>query len=473
MRVGPLPGFAPGRCYMTDRETDRAQPQAMEAEASVLGAMLLERDALARAVELLDQTCFYLDSHRVIFSAIAALYDRGVVADSVTVTEELKKRKQLDKAGGASYLSMLLERVATGANVEYHSRIVLEKALLRKLIQSATGIVQRSYEGAEDIDKLLDDAEGMIFGIRQSRLKRGFVQVRELIKGSFETIEELSREKKHITGLETGFVDLDTRTSGFQKSDFIVVASRPSMGKTSFALNVAQHAAIERGIPVGLFSLEMSKEQVVQRMLCSEARVDAHRVRTGRLKDPDWPRLTAAAGRLSEAPIYIDDSATLSIWELKSKARRLKNEVDLGVVMVDYMQLVSGPTTENRQQEISAISRSLKALAKELEIPVVAMSQLSRAVEARGGERRPMLSDLRESGAIEQDADVVILIYRPVVYGFAKEGQEEAAEIIVAKQRNGPTGTDKLTFKREYTRFENVAAVQEAAAVEETPEWVR
>ncbi|MFQ5906043.1 MAG: replicative DNA helicase, partial [bacterium] len=330
-----------------------------------------------------------------------------------------------------------------------------------------------SYEGAEDIDKLLDDAEGMIFGIRQSRLKRGFVQVRELIKGSFETIEELSREKKHITGLETGFVDLDTRTSGFQKSDFIVVASRPSMGKTSFALNVAQHAAIERGIPVGLFSLEMSKEQVVQRMLCSEARVDAHRVRTGRLKDPDWPRLTAAAGRLSEAPIYIDDSATLSIWELKSKARRLKNEVDLGVVMVDYMQLVSGPTTENRQQEISAISRSLKALAKELEIPVVAMSQLSRAVEARGGERRPMLSDLRESGAIEQDADVVILIYRPVVYGFAKEGQEEAAEIIVAKQRNGPTGTDKLTFKREYTRFENVAAVQEAAAVEETPEWVR
>lgn len=458
---------------MTDRETDRAQPQAMEAEASVLGAMLLERDALARAVELLDQTCFYLDSHRVIFSAIAALYDRGVVADSVTVTEELKKRKQLDKAGGASYLSMLLERVATGANVEYHSRIVLEKALLRKLIQSATGIVQRSYEGAEDIDKLLDDAEGMIFGIRQSRLKRGFVQVRELIKGSFETIEELSREKKHITGLETGFVDLDTRTSGFQKSDFIVVASRPSMGKTSFALNVAQHAAIERGIPVGLFSLEMSKEQVVQRMLCSEARVDAHRVRTGRLKDPDWPRLTAAAGRLSEAPIYIDDSATLSIWELKSKARRLKNEVDLGVVMVDYMQLVSGPTTENRQQEISAISRSLKALAKELEIPVVAMSQLSRAVEARGGERRPMLSDLRESGAIEQDADVVILIYRPVVYGFAKEGQEEAAEIIVAKQRNGPTGTDKLTFKREYTRFENVAAVQEAAAVEETPEWVR
>lgn len=458
---------------MADRETERGQPQAVEAEASVLGAMLLERDAIARAVELLDETCFYLDSHRVIFTGIALLYDRGVAVDSVTVTEELKKRKQLDKAGGASYLSMLLERVATGANVEYHSRIVLEKAMLRKLIQSATGIVQRSYEGAEDIDKLLDDAEGMIFGIRQSRLKRGFVPIRDLIRGSFETIEELSKEKKHITGLETGFVDLDTRTSGFQRNDFIVVASRPSMGKTSFALNVAQHAAIERGIPVAVFSLEMSKEQVAQRMLCSEARVDAHRVRTGRLRDPDWPRLTAAAGRLSEAPIFIDDSATLTIWELKSKARRLKNEVDLGVVMVDYMQLVSGPNSENRQQEISAISRSLKALAKELEIPVVAMSQLSRAVEARGGERRPVLSDLRESGAIEQDADVVIMIYRPVVYGLAKEGQEDAAEIIIAKQRNGPTGTDRMTFKREYTRFENLAAVQEVAAVEESPEWVR
>jgi len=458
---------------MADRETERGQPQAVEAEASVLGAMLLERDAIARAVELLDETCFYLDSHRVIFTGIALLYDRGVAVDSVTVTEELKKRKQLDKAGGASYLSMLLERVATGANVEYHSRIVLEKAMLRKLIQSATGIVQRSYEGAEDIDKLLDDAEGMIFGIRQSRLKRGFVPIRDLIRGSFETIEELSKEKKHITGLETGFVDLDTRTSGFQRNDFIVVASRPSMGKTSFALNVAQHAAIERGIPVAVFSLEMSKEQVAQRMLCSEARVDAHRVRTGRLRDPDWPRLTAAAGRLSEAPIFIDDSATLTIWELKSKARRLKNEVDLGVVMVDYMQLVSGPNSENRQQEISAISRSLKALAKELEIPVVAMSQLSRAVEARGGERRPVLSDLRESGAIEQDADVVIMIYRPVVYGLAKEGQEDAAEIIIAKQRNGPTGTDRMTFQREYTRFENLAAVQEVAAVEESPEWVR
>jgi len=446
---------------------ERSQPQAVEAEASVLGSMLLDRDALGRAVELLDDSCFYLDSHRAIFASVASLYDRGMPADLVVVTEELKKRKQLDKTGGAAYLSMLLDRVATGANVEYHAKIVLEKAMLRKLIASSTGIVQRSYEGTEDIEKLLDDAEGMIFGIRQSRLKKGFVAIKHLIKGSFEAIEEISRQKKHITGVETGFADLDSRTSGFQKADFVVVASRPSMGKTSFALNVAQHAAIEKGTPVGIFSLEMSEEQVVQRMLCAEARVDAQRLRTGFLSDADWPKLTAAAGRLHEAPVYIDDSAVLSIWELKSKARRLKNEVDLGLLMVDYLQLVSGPTSENRQQEISAISRSLKALAKELEIPVIAMSQLSRAVEARGGERRPVLSDLRESGAIEQDADVVIMIYRPELYNMEPKG---VAEIIVAKQRNGPTGTEKLTFKKEYTRFENMARIEEASPVETAPE---
>lgn len=452
---------------MAEMKGDRVQPQAIEAEASVLGAMLLERDAVGKAIELLDDTCFYLDSHKAIFSSIASLYDRGTPVDLVVVTEDLKKRKQLDKAGGATYLSMLLDRVATGANVEYHAKIVLEKAMLRKLIGSATGIVQRSYEGAEEIDKLLDDAEGMIFGIRQSRLKRGFVAIKHLIKGSFEAIEEISKQKKHITGLETGFADLDNRTSGFQKSDFVVVASRPSMGKTSFALNIAQHAAIERGTPAAIFSLEMSKEQVVQRMLCSEARVNAQRLRTGFLSDADWPKLTAAAGRLHEAPIYIDDSAVLSIWELKSKARRLKNEIDLGVLMVDYLQLISGPVSENRQQEISSISRSLKALAKELEIPVVAMSQLSRAVEARGGERRPVLSDLRESGAIEQDADVVIMIYRPELYNMEPKG---VAEIIVAKQRNGPTGTDKLTFKKEYTRFENMARVEEAGPLTAAPE---
>jgi replicative DNA helicase len=452
---------------MAEAPGDRSQPQAVEAEASVLAAMLLEKDAISRAVEILDQDCFYLDSHRAIYATIASLYDRGVPADLVTVTEELRKKKQLDKAGGASYLSMLLERVATGANVEYHSKIVLEKAMLRRLITSATGIIHRSYEGTEDIDKLLDDAEGVVFGIRQSRLKRGFVPLKSLIRGSFEAIEEISRQKKHITGLESGFADLDSRTSGFQKADFIVVASRPSMGKTSFALNIAQHVAIERGVPVGIFSLEMSQEQVVQRMLCSEARVDAQRLRTGFLSDADWPKLTAAAGRLHEAPIYVDDSAVLSVWELKSKARRLKNDIDLGLLLVDYLQLVSGPTSENRQQEISAISRSLKALAKELEIPVMAMSQLSRAVEARGGERRPVLSDLRESGAIEQDADVVIMIYRPELYNLEPKG---VAEIIVAKQRNGPTGTDKLAFKKEYTRFENMARIEEAGPIEEAAE---
>lgn len=448
---------------MADKVTERAQPQAVEAEASVLGSMLLDRSAMGKAVELLDETCFYLDSHRAIFSTAAVLYDKGVPVDLVTLTEELKKRKLLDKAGGASYISMLLEKVVTGANIEYHARIILEKSILRKLIQSSTVIVQRSYDGTEDVDELLDDAENKIFSIRQSRLKRGFVPVRTLIKGSFEAIEELSKRKKHITGVESGFVDLDRRTSGFQNSDFVVVASRPSMGKTSFALNVAQHVAINSRIPVGIFSLEMSKEQVVQRMLCSEARVDAQRLRTGYLSDADWPKLTAAAGRLNEAPIYIDDSAVLSIWELKSKARRLKSEIDLGVLMIDYLQLVSGPSAENRQQEISAISRSLKALAKELEIPVVAMSQLSRAVESRGGARRPVLSDLRESGAIEQDADVVIMVYRPELYGLQPEG---VAELIVAKQRNGPTGTEKLAFMKQYTRFENMSGVAEVGPVE-------
>lgn len=448
---------------MAGKVTERTHPQAVEAEASVLGSMLLDRNAIGRAVELLDDTCFYLDSHKAIFSTICVLYDKGVPVDLVTLTEELKKRKQLDKAGGASYISMLLERVATGANVEYHARIILEKAVLRRLIQSSTTIVQRSYEGPEDVDELLDDAENRIFSIRQSRLKRGFVPVRALIKGSFEAIEELSKRKKHITGIESGFVDLDRRTSGFQNSDFVVVASRPSMGKTSFAFNVAQHVAINTKVPVGIFSLEMSKEQVVQRMLCSEARVDAQRLRTGYLSDADWPKLTAAAGRLNEAPIYIDDSAVLSIWELKSKARRLKSEVDVGVLMIDYMQLISGPNSENRQQEISAISRSLKALAKELDIPVLAMSQLSRAVESRGGARRPVLSDLRESGAIEQDADVVIMVYRPELYGLQPEG---VAELIVAKQRNGPTGTEKLAFKKQYTRFENMSGVEEVTSVE-------
>jgi replicative DNA helicase len=435
----------------------RVPPQALEAEVAVLGAMMLDTSAVGVAAELLDEQAFYRPAHRKIFSAIMSIFARDEAVDLVTVTQELKKRKDLDDAGGAAYLSTVLGSVATTANIRYHAKIVLEKSVLRRLITISTEIAHEAYDSGGEAGDILDRAEHMIFEIAESRVRRDFVPMREILKHSFEVIEELYRRKEHITGIPSGFIDLDSLTSGFQRSDLIIIAGRPSMGKTALALNVAAHAAIRAGVATAIFSLEMGRAQLVQRMLCSEAHVDAHQLRTGHLADRHWSNLTTAAGLLSEAPIWIDDTPAMTVLEMRSKARRLKAEADIGLLIVDYLQLMHGlGRQENRQQEISEISRSLKALAKELEVPVLALSQLSRAVETRGGDRRPILSDLRESGAIEQDADVVAFIYRPEVYDRSPENMGHA-EVIVGKQRNGPTGTVRLAFSSECTRFDNLS----------------
>jgi len=452
---------------------EQIPPQAVDAEMAVLGAMLLDRDAIARALECINEKCFYSNQHARIFEAIITLYDRNEAVDLITLTEELRKANGLDAIGGVSYLETVLSSVATSASVEYHSKIVLEKSTLRRLIEASTQIINEAYGGQAEVADLMDRAERKIFEISGSKLRQGFVAMQDIIKDSFEMVEQLYQQKRYVTGLETGFKDLDTLTAGFQAGDFVVIAGRPSMGKTSFALNIAQHVAIRQKLPVAVFSLEMTKEQLMLRVLCSEARVKSHSVRTGFVGKADWGKLTRAAGTLHDAPIYIDDSADLTVLEMRAKARRLKSEVNIGLVVVDYLQLIRGhQRAENRQQEISHISRSLKALAKELGIPVIALSQLSRAVEQREKkEKRPILSDLRESGAIEQDADVVLFIYRPHVYkaggevmaeGMGEESMEDRrkAEIIIGKQRNGPTGTVHLVFFDEYTRFEDKARLE-------------
>jgi replicative DNA helicase len=453
--------------------TDSIPPQAIEAEMAVLGAMMLDRDAIAKAIEILDETCFYTSQNARIYTCIVSVYDRNESVDLITLTNELKKRGELDSVGGVVYLEGILSSVATSASVEHHARIVLEKSTLRKLIEASTQIISEAYNGQADVGELIDRAERRIFAISGSKLRQGFVAMEDIVKDSFELVEQLYQQKRYVTGLESGFKDLDTKTAGFQAGEFVVIAGRPSMGKTSFALNVAQHSAARHKIPVAVFSLEMTKEQLMLRMLCSEARVKAHSVRTGYVGKSEWGKLTTAAGTLHDAPIYIDDSPDLNVLEMRAKARRLKAEVDLGLVIVDYLQLIRGHgSAENRQQEISHISRSLKALAKELHIPVIALSQLSRAVEQRERkEKRPILSDLRESGAIEQDADVVIFIYRPAVYRHGGEGMAEVidaeqaeerrrAEIIIGKQRNGPTGKVDLLFFEEYTRFEDRSRIE-------------
>jgi replicative DNA helicase len=411
-------------------------------------------------MEVLRPADFYKAAHRKIFSASVDLFDRNEPVDLVTVANELMRRKQLEEVGGATALSALVDAVPTAANVAYHARIVKDKALLYALIQKATAVVSRAYADKEDVDEVLDWAEQQIFEISQDKVSRSFVPVKSVLKGTFQLIEKLYDRKSHVTGVPTGFKRFDEMTAGLQPSELVVVAGRPSMGKTSFCLNIAQHAAIQERIPVAIFSLEMSKEQLVQRMLCSVAKVDSHKLRTGYLSDADWPRLTTGAGILSESPIFIDDTPGISLLEMRAKARRLKGEQGLGLVIIDYLQLISGRgRVESRQQEISEISRSLKAMAKELDVPVVALSQLSRAVESRQPPR-PQLSDLRESGAIEQDADVVAFLYRPAFYRARKEEEldepeDNTTEVIIGKQRNGPTGTVHLAFLREYTRFED------------------
>src|SRR4051812_40284867 len=444
-----------------DPYRDRRPPYSEDAEQAVISAMLIDQEAVLRAIEHVDDTMFYAERHRRIFRAMIIITERGGVVDPLTLSEELSRRGELDASGGKEYIGFLVDAVPTAANIEYHAQIVREKSILRRLIEVSTSIVAEAFEGKITARELLDDAESRIFQVSEQQTKDGFTRIKQLIWPTMERIEALQRGGKTVTGIASGFADLDEMTSGFQPSELIIVAARPSMGKTAFTLNIAQHAAIEHSVPVAFFSLEMSKESLVQRMLTSEARIDAQRLRKGMLRDDDFPRLARAAGILSSAPVWIDDTPGMSILEMRSKARRLKTDAGVGLVIVDYLQLMQGPAgSENRQQEVSQISRGLKALAKELNVPVVALSQLSRAPEQRTGDnKRPQLSDLRESGAIEQDADLIMFLYRQEFYDgpVDKDGNslEGKAEVIVGKQRNGPIGIVNLHFHKQYTRFES------------------
>jgi len=438
---------------------DKVPPQNLEAEMAVLGSMLLDEDSISVACESLDRESFYKETHKKIFDCILGLYNANKAVDLITLTDELKRNANLEEVGGASFLTALANSVPTTANIGHYVAIVKEKSILRTLINNATKIVSLCYESEGNIDEVVDNAEKFIFEVSDKKRHGTYIALKEIVKDSIETIDRLYQKKAHVTGLATGFIDFDIKTAGLQQSDLIVIAGRPSMGKSALAIGIAEYVGVVEKNPLAIFSLEMSKEQLVQRMLCSHAKVDAHKVRTGYLSTSDWPRLTAAAGKLSEAPIFIDDTPAISVMELRAKARRLKAHHDIKLVILDYMQLMRGSSNiENRQQEISEISRSLKALARELNVPVIAISQLSRAVEART-DHRPQLSDLRESGAIEQDADVVVLILREEYYNPTPENQG-MAEAIIAKQRNGPVGSLNLAFIKEYTRFENIARIE-------------
>ena len=453
-----MTSVSPDNFSTADPYVGRSAPWSSEAEQAVLAAMLLDQDAALRAAELVDDSMFYREGHRRLFRAMVALVERRVVIDHITLRDELLRRGELEAAGGLDYLAELVDAVPTAANLEFHARIVRDKAILRRLIETSTGIITEAYDGHSPATELLDVAESRIFKISQQRGDEGFTRIKEMLWPTMERIETLQRSGKAITGVPSGFVDLDALTSGFQASELVVVAARPSMGKTAFCLNIAANAAAEAQ-GVAIFSLEMSKESLVQRMLTATARVDSHRVRQGTLRDSDFTQLARAAGLLQTYQIWIDDTPSITLLEMRSKARRLKIDSDLKLVIVDYLQLMRSPEySENRVQEISDISRSLKALARELEIPVIALSQLSRASEQRGGERKPILSDLRDSGAIEQDADLVVFIHRPEYYDREDESKRGLAEIMLAKNRNGPTGDVQLKFTREYTRFDSFSA---------------
>jgi replicative DNA helicase len=445
-------------------EAERQPPYAPEAEISVLGGMLIDNDAVAKAIEIVDDTMFYREANRRVFRGMGRLFQRGQIVDPVTLGEELKKTDELDGVGGMAYIAELLDAVPTAANIEYHARIIRERALLRRLIEASSEIIRDSYESGErTVDEILDEAEQRIFQVAQQHERSGFVWIKKILYPTFEKIEQLQAAKGGITGVSTGYYDLDEMTGGFQKGDLVIIAARPSMGKTAFVTGVALQAAIASRTPVALFSLEMSKEQLVQRMLCSEALVDLGRLMRGRLTDDDYVQLAQAAAHLNTAPVWIDDSGSLNVLEMRAKARRLKaDQPALGLIIVDYIQLMnSAGKAENRVQEVSAISRGLKALAKELAVPILALSQLSRAPEQRT-DHRPQLSDLRESGSIEQDADLVMFLYRPEYYHRDDPELHGKAELIIGKQRNGPTGLVNLYFRRECTRFESVADRLEA-----------
>ena len=440
----------------------RVPPQSIEAEEAVLGGVLLDNQAMERAGEILDEEDFYRESHRRIWRALLELDQRREPADVITLTECLKRRGDLDAVGGSAAIAELVERTATAANVSLYARIVKEKAILRGLVDVASDVVGRAMTGnTGDVEQFLDEAENAVYRISERRVRAGFSKVEQIIVHSIEHIQKLYEKQELVTGVPTGFYELDKLTSGFQGGDLVIVAGRPSMGKSALATNMGQYAA-ERGYPVALFSLEMSKESLVLRMLCGEARVDGQKVRTGHLGKREMPTLAMAASRLAEIPFYIDDTPALSVMEVRSRARRLMRDVAgpaegvRGLIIVDYLQLMrANRDVDSREQEISMISRSLKGLAKELDVPVIALSQLNRQVESRA-DKRPMLSDLRESGAIEQDADLIVFVYRDEFYNKAST-EEGVAEVIVAKQRNGPLGTAKLLFRKEYTRFENLS----------------
>ena len=436
--------------------TEKIPPQSIEAEAGVLGAILFDSEAFVKVIEILRPEYFYLESHQKIFGVMFDLFDKGQPVDLITVTEGLKAQNELEAIGGATYLSELTTMVSTSANVVQHAQIIKEKYLLRSLIVVATQIIEEVYEPGGDTSVIVDRAENHIFNISGHKVHGAVSSMKDLIKDSIETIDSLYQRKELVTGIPTSFSKLDEKTSGLHKSEFVIVAGRPSMGKSAFVATICEHVAVDNKIPVAYFSLEMSKEHLVQRLLCSRARVNAQNVRTGFLSTKDWPKLTSAAGKLSDSPIYIDDTPTLSAFEVRAKARRLKSKYDIQLIILDYLQLMqSGVKTESRQQEISEISRRLKALARELNVPVIAVSQLSRAVEARQG-NRPQLADLRESGSIEQDADLVLLLLREEYYTPTEENKGKA-EVIIAKQRNGPVGSVFLAFLKELMRFENLS----------------
>ena len=445
----------------------RVPPQAVDVEKSVLGAMLIDKEAVGVAIETIDETVFYREIHRKIFQAMVALYEQNEPIDMLTLTEELKQRDELDEIGGPYYITELAATVPSAANIEYHLKIIRDKALLRQLIVVCSSVIKSAYDESEDAEKILDLAETEVLSISKIQRQKSYEWVKPIIMETIHELEKLHQSSKEgITGVPSGFPDLDNILAGFQKSDLIVLAGRPSMGKTAFALNLARNAAVDHNIPVGFFSLEMSNQQLVQRLLCAESEIDSQRLRTGRLKESEWPKLSRRIGRLVEAPVYIDDTPAMDIMKLRARARRMASEKNIQMLVVDYMQLMEAPKGfDSRQQEISYISRSLKTLAKELRIPVLALSQLSRQVELRD-RKRPTLADLRESGAIEQDADVVMFVYRPEVYNIPnfddadKTPSENMVEIIIGKHRNGPIGSIKLVFLKQYGKFATFARHQ-------------
>lgn len=437
-------------------ELAKIPPHDIDAEQAVLGSMLTDKDAVNAAIETLKEDAFYRDDNKVIYQAIVNLYSKSEPIDIITLKDELESMDKFEQVGGYEYLASLPDKVPTTANVQKYIKIVEEKSILRNLIKTANEIIELGYNPTEDVEDIMDGAEKKIFDIMQSKNQKGYSPIKDVLVESFTKLEELYNRKQHITGVPTGFSELDYKTAGLHGSELILVAARPAMGKTAFALNIATNAALRGNAPVAIFSLEMSKDQLVNRILCSEAMVDSNKVRTGKLEEDDWVKLAGAIGPLSESEIFIDDTPGISVMEIRTKCRKLKMEKNIGLVVIDYLQLVQGSNKRggSREQEISEISRSLKILAKEINVPVIALSQLSRAVEQRP-DHRPMLSDLRESGAIEQDADIVMFLYRDDYYNKESE-KKDIAEVIIAKQRGGSTGTVELLWMGNYTKFVNL-----------------